>query len=209
MPATIAVTGGVGCGKSYCVRGLVARLGDEGATGRSVAHFNCDEAVADLLTEGDIIAQLENAVGCPLRLESGEFDRAKLREIIFAEDDENRRIVEGILHPHVLKRAEAFLTNSVDFTFRLLEVPLLYEVEFPIKRDLDLVVGCSRSTQVSRLVEFRGLSTAEANKIIDSQIPVLNKTDQGELLIWNDGSLQSCNQQLQKLSQFIHSNSGI
>jgi dephospho-CoA kinase len=81
----------------------------------------------------------------------------------------------------------------------LVEVPLLYEVEFPIERDLDLVVASSRQTQLSRLLEKRNVKRELAVRIIESQMSLEKKMKRADIVIWNDGSEQSATSQVDHL----------
>ncbi len=185
---TIAVTGGVACGKTVVCRQFIKKF----PQGR-VIFFSCDEAVRDLLDRvevRDAIAGMGAAYERELVVE-GKIDRGALRELLF-ENSEFRAKVEGVLHPLVLERANAQVTSFSELVrISIVEVPLLYEVEFPLFRDLDLVVGSSESTQMRRLCIDRGLDPVVANRIIKAQVPIEEKIQRANIVVWNDGDRES------------------
>lgn len=182
------MTGGVACGKSSVARRLV-----EGLPGGTTSYVSCDEEVGSLLEAPEIqreIDELGRACGVKL-LRSGNLDRKELRELLF-ENSIFRGKVEGILHPLVLDRVMARSNAWSDLVrISIVEVPLLYEVDFPLDRDLDLVVASSRSTQKKRLMHDRGLEEGVAEKIIGTQIPIGDKMRRANLVVWNDGAIET------------------
>lgn len=198
MSTTVAITGGIACGKSHCLNRIQNTVKDS-------VFFSCDAAVSNLLTERDIIRSLEHCVGEGVLGSDGEIDRSFLRKKIF-NDPEKRKSVEGIIHPVVLERAEAFLKHSESKTLALLEVPLLYEVDFAVTRDFELVIGCSKETQLARLTNNRGIGKDQAIQMLDAQLPVQQKLDRADLVVWNDGSLGTFEDQIEIILETILSN---
>jgi len=184
----IAVTGGVACGKTSVCRRLIEKL----PHGTS-AFISCDEEVRALLQVPDVCHQI-GSVGREYsrNLLSGDgVDRTALRELLF-ENSDFRGKVEGILHPLVLDRVLAQSKTWSDLVrISIIEVPLLYEVDFPLERDIDLVVASSRSTQIKRLCHDRGLDAPVAARIIGTQIPIEEKMRRANIVVWNDGAIDA------------------
>jgi dephospho-CoA kinase len=179
----IAVTGGAACGKSRFCRSFVEAL-PEG----TCSWFCSDQVVAELLKEDAILCRLRELKGGSSVFEEGLLNRASLRKLVF-ENSEFREKLEALLHPFVLERAESFRKERLgQRAIVLLEVPLLYEVEFPISRDIELVVAASRATQIKRIMQQRKLSRTMGEQILDSQIPIETKISRSDLVVWNDGS---------------------
>lgn len=198
MPITVAVTGGIACGKSH----LLSHLSK--SPGIQCDVFSCDEAVSKLLTEAEIVGRLKDCIGSSVLEADGKINRSVLRTVIF-ENPLIRKQVEDILHPAVLERAETFLKISKG-ELLLIEVPLLYEVDFPIFRDSDLVIGCSEKTQLARLTGIRGMERGLAEKILSAQLPIQEKINRSNYVIWNDGSMEAFNDQIKSLSEIFTSN---
>lgn len=194
---TLAVTGGVACGKSaFC------RLFLESCVAGAVEYFSCDEAVRTLLEDGEVVERLAS-MACALEVEAvrgGSLDREVFRELLF-DNREFRGRVEEELHPRVLAMASqrhSQLDRSVKIF--LVEVPLLYEVEFPLPRDVDLAVAASTSVQLRRLAEGRRLPPRTARRILESQMPIEKKISRAGLVVWNDGSLAALQSQVSHLA---------
>ncbi len=193
----IAVTGGVACGKSR----LVDRLEDFFPKGR-MARFDCDVSVRELLEENEIqsvLMKLARESGVSISSGAG-FEKALLRKVLF-ENSSFREKVEGELHPRVLSHAEKF-AQELDEGIRVLiiEVPLLFEVEFPIRRDMVLVVAASAGSQMRRLLEDRQLPEDLAANILKSQMSVDAKMRRADVVVWNEGSLDSFDAQIEHLA---------
>ncbi len=91
---TVAVTGGIGSGKS-----AVCDLLSE----RGIPVYDSDSAAKRLYSKDDsLLDAVEEAFGCGLRLPDGTFDRARLASIVFS-TPEKLRTLEGIVHPAVLR----------------------------------------------------------------------------------------------------------
>lgn len=188
----IAITGGIACGKTIVAKDLEKRL--------RASFFSCDDSVASLLEEEEIqdsILQLLDS--CEIE-HSGKFEKAKVRKEAF-ENSEFREKLEELIHPMVLEQAVEFLQrhqNESDYS--LVEVPLLYEVSFPIPRNLDLVVAASPPTQLSRLIENRKLETVVAKQILAAQLPMEEKISRADVVVWNDGSTNALTNQIEHLA---------
>ncbi len=185
----IAITGGVACGKSDFSRRFL-RLAEEGR----VALIDCDEVVREIYEEREFAERLiaEAAEhGGKVRGRDGRLDRVTLRELLF--DNSRFRVrVEELVHPLVFQRVTAQLNELSDrVRMALIEVPLLYEGNFPLRRDLDLVVAASRRTQRLRLLEDRGLEPPLAERILDAQMPLDEKIRKCDITVWNDGSVEA------------------
>ena len=191
---TIAITGGIACGKSTIASSLQDRAPDG-----QIARFDCDKGVAALFDEAEVKKQISELDGEIELIKDGEIDRKLLRERAF-ESSEFREKLEKILHPLVLNQVHDFVKSVSGRTkIFLVEVPLLYEVEFPIQRDLDLVVASSRQIQLSRLLEKRNVERELAARIIESQMPLEEKMKRADIVIWNDGSEESATSQVDHL----------
>ena len=193
----IAVSGGVACGKSRFSQRFLERAGEG-----SVASISCDEVVRELYAGkefGEVILAEARAIGRDISDERGGLERHKLRELVF-DNSQFRGRMESVVHPLVLQRVMAQVkVLSGHVRMALIEVPLLYEVDFPLERDLDLVVAASREVQRRRLLGDRGLEPAVAERILNVQMPMEEKIRKADIAVWNDGSLQALDAQIDHL----------
>ncbi len=203
MP-TIAITGGIGSGKSTFTRAFAGLLHAE--------TFDADVCARRLLAEDPAVAaEVRAAFGAEVFDASGRPERGALREIVFTADPAPRRALEAILHPRVRSAWRGWLEEGLQKTPDaplLVEIPLLYETGAEAFFDHAIVVGCSLTTQMSRLTGQRRLPETTARRIIASQWELSDKIRRCDHLIWNDGpenclyaQAERCARYFQALSQ--------
>ena len=191
----IGITGGVACGKSTVCRKLEERLPKE-----RVSSFDSDAAVRELMRRDDVLEAIKGMDEVSAELfNEGSLLKDKLRKRVFDNSD-FREKVESLLHPLVLDLASQFCENNCILAkMVLMEIPLLYEVDFPLDIDLEVVVAANRGTQLARLQNERCLDCELAEKVIASQLPIKEKIDRGDILVWNDGNEDALDEQIRHL----------
>lgn len=174
---SIGVTGGIASGKSTFARILGRRCG--------WVVFDSDAEARDLLANDlEVRSLVETRVDAAAYRPDGTPDRARIRGIVFR-NTALKGELEGILHPRVAARW-AGLVESSDVPV-IVDSPLLFETGAARKLDAVVVVACSRDVQVRRVVS-RGLDEGGACRIIDSQMPTLDKVAMADHVVWNDGA---------------------
>lgn len=156
----LGLTGGIGSGKT-----LVANL--LGAWGADVIDT---DLIAHALTAagGLAIAPISMAFGDEVIDASGALDRARMRELVFAERE--RRIqLESILHPLIAQQVMVQAEQARGL-YAVFVVPLLVESGRWLDRiDRLCVVDCEESTQIERVQARNGLALETILKILDAQ----------------------------------------
>lgn len=189
----LAVTGGVACGKTTFCRSFAERFSDS-----SLSYFSCDNAVREISSRASVKSRL-STLGQSYGITSAQTEDKNcdaFRELLF-ENSDFRSKVEQVLHPLVLHQLNEHTEHlPKGISLLLVEVPLLYEVDFPISRDADFVVAASTSTQIRRLLEQRNLAEVTARQILDSQLPIENKIKRADFVVWNDGDQSSFLEQI-------------
>jgi dephospho-CoA kinase len=187
---TLALTGGIATGKSTFA-GLFRQLAP------NTVFFDCDAAVHALLTKPEVVATVAASLGQDLTSADGTLDRGRLRELVF-EHPECRKTLEGILHPMVREACLAIQHQaraSGTAAYFLVDVPLLYESDFPLPRDLDIVVACGPAAQRSRLMARSGFAPDLADRILAAQLPIAEKMVRADTVLWNGGQPESLRRQ--------------
>lgn len=177
----VAITGGIASGKSTILRSLSARL--------HAPWVSCDQIVDALYAEEEVLMAVRQRFGNAV-FPQGALDRKALGKTVFA-DEEARRWLEGLLHPLVLQAIQTWREKANaerHSAWGFVEVPLLYEVDFPLDRDIDMVVACSRSTQLERIRRRDHLGEEQAQGRISAQLPIEHKVIRADVVVWNDGS---------------------
>lgn len=146
-PIQLGLTGGIGSGKS-----TVARMfADAGA-----AVIDAD-AISRQSTApgGAAIEPIRQAFGKHFIGADGALDRARMRELCFADPAQRKRL-EAIIHPIVQQQGSRQVADHAAAGTRLIirDIPLLVESEH-WRQQLDrvLVIDCSPETQVRRVIE--------------------------------------------------------
>ena len=173
----VGITGGMGCGKS-----TVARLLES----RGFRRVDSDAIVRDrVLHEPGVKDALQRRWGQAAFNLAGDVDRGAVAGRVF-NDDEDRRWMEDLVHPRVFAAwEEAFAGGPSDRW--AVEVPLLFERGLEKGFDFTVCVALSPEQQLARLEE-RGIPRALAGRRISKQLPLAQKIDRSDFVLWNDGA---------------------
>jgi dephospho-CoA kinase len=181
-PRIIGLTGGIATGKST----VSHYLADRYHLPILDADLYSREAVA---VGGEILAQIVDRYSPSILLESGELNRSKLGEIIFAQAPE-RQWVESLIHPFVRTCHQRDLAAS-QAPIVVSAIPLLFEAQLQSWVSEIWVVTCRPEQQLGRLRQRNPhLSIAAAQQRIDSQMPLADKVRQADRVLDNSGSIE-------------------
>lgn len=125
-------------------------------------------------------------------LGDGTLNRAAIGEIVFANPEE-RKWLDSVSHPlvkeEILKQLEECKRKGVSTV--VLDTPLLYEACWETLADCVWVVYVSPETQMKRLMERNHLTEQLARDRIASQMPLSEKKARADVVIDNDGDIES------------------
>jgi dephospho-CoA kinase len=173
----VGLTGGVASGKST----VAAVFADAG-----VPVIDTDIVAREVVAPGSAGLQRVSAeFGPAVVAEDGSLDRARLRERIFA-DEADRKRLESILHPLILEEV-ARQSRRAGGIYQIHVIPLLVETGLQDTVHRVLVVDCPEQLQVSRLRSRDGETTASAEKILASQAVRARRLAAADDVIVNDG----------------------
>ncbi len=165
----------------------------------SAKFFDADLAARSLAELPEVKQEIRGEFGGEVFSPDGDLNRAKLRAIIL-EDAAKRRALEQILHPRIRRQwmAEAKKhRNSPDFFFA--DIPLLYETGGETLCERVVAVACSRKVQLDRLVKRKSLKGSEAEQMINSQMPLEEKIERADHVVWNNGDRATLMEQAKEL----------
>jgi dephospho-CoA kinase len=177
-PVAVAITGGIGAGKSEALAAF-ARHG--------AATISSDDIVHHLLSDDDdvhheVVERLGDRVLDP----RGEIDRGAIAEVVFADSGELEWL-EGLLHPRVVQEYMAWREQLAEQedppAVCATEVPLLYEVGGQERFDAVVVITAPPGVRSARTEVDAGVR--EPRLLPDSV-----KVAQADFAYVNDGSLE-------------------
>ena len=191
FPQAVAVTGGIGTGKSRVARWL--------AKACALPLYDADEEVRSLLIPGQPGWQrLRTRLGSAYFAADGTLLKAKLRQRLFADVD-LRRTVEHELHPLVLANLQAKISGLQGPC--LVEVPLLFEVRWQEYFAAVLVVYADDSTCLERVMIRDGIPEDQAKAAIDAQMPIVEKARLADYTVDNNGTWSDTQRQLEEIKK--------
>lgn len=148
MKKKIAITGGIGSGKSTVCKWLLEM---------GYLVFSCDNIYNELIYEPSYISEIENVF--PTVVIHNQIDKTRLASIIFSSETAREKL-NNIAHPFIMERLHNLMdTVSEDLVFA--EVPLLFERGYEQNFDKIIVV--------MRNIEQRIQAISARDNIIVSQ----------------------------------------
>ena len=208
MPA-IGITGGISTGKTSfveCLHELFHERTPQRTVPTNVTFFDADVAARELADrDPEVRGLVEKEFGPAVYSKGGGLNREAVRAIVFA-DAGKKRALEQILHPRIRRQwsleAERH-RNSAKLFFA--DIPLLYETGGETLCDRVVVVACSPTVQLDRLKARMGVGESEAQKMIFSQMPLMEKAARAEHVVWNNGGRDELKEQARLLVDFWNS----
>lgn len=179
---TVGLTGSVAAGKS-----LVA----ERWTSAGVPVVSADVLAREVVEPGSPgLEEVRDAFGDGVIAADGTLDRAALRRVVF-DDEEARTRLESILHPRILARRNAWLSEmrAAGEPLVVAEIPLLFETGLDADVDVTVVVTAPDDLRLRRIVERRAIGEEEARRMMASQMDQEEKRARADVVIENGGSI--------------------
>ena len=168
----VAITGGIGSGKSY-----VCHLFGE----RGIRVYDCDSAAKRLMRNSHQLQErLTRLIGSDTYID-GQLNKAAVASFIM-QNDNNVKAVNAIVHPAV---AEDFFES--DYTW--METAILYDCGFDRYADIVIAVVAPIETRISRIMQRDGISRDKALEWIAKQMDQQEVQRRADYVVINDGIL--------------------
>lgn len=151
----VAVTGGIGSGKSEAIK-IIKEYGYE--------VFSCDEIYKELSNEKEYLTQLKKLF--PSVVNENGLDRRTLSNIVFNNTDELKKLNE-FSHPKIMGRLLDKLQNFKGWRFA--EVPLLFEEGYENNFDYVIVIYRDLEKRIAAVSLRDKLSLDEITARISNQ----------------------------------------
>ncbi|WP_312626152.1 dephospho-CoA kinase [Scandinavium sp.] len=178
MVYTVALTGGIGSGKST-VAAAFANLGTD--------IVDADIIARQVVEPGSpALATIVSRYGAETLMADGTLNRRQLRERIFAHADE-KIWLNALLHPLIQQETQRQMKQATS-PYVLWVVPLLVENHLWQKANRVLVVDVSEETQLLRTTQRDHVTEAHAKQIIAAQATREQRLAVADDVIDNNGA---------------------
>ena len=186
----IGLTGGIATGKSTVANYL--------ATTYNLPILDADIYAREAVSiNSPILTQIAQRYGQEILLVDGNLNRGKLGDIIFNQPQE-REWVENIIHPYVKNLFLKTIEQSSAPTL-VLVIPLLFEAGLENLVSEIWVVYCAEEQQKQRLINRNNLTDEQANARINSQLPIVEKVKDADVVLDNSSTLELLLKQIDKV----------
>lgn len=172
---TVALTGGIGSGKSTAGE-LFSQLG--------AVVIDSDQIARDVIERGtkgfdSLVATFGDAI-----LKNGDIDRSAIATLIFS-DPKKRRQLEEIAHPLIRESFSKTLSLLPDKSIVINQIPLLFESKGEYKFDHVITVSAPEEIRIERLRK-RGLSATQIEQRMKAQASDTDRESIADSIIIND-----------------------
>ena len=187
----VGLTGGIGSGKTVAsdrFEELGVKVVDADIASRVVVEIG-----------KPALSSIEGQFGSDVISDDGSLNRAKLREIIF-KDDEAKSWLESLLHPligqHILDEIASATSRYV-----ILVSPLLFETTQFQMCNRTLLIDVPKDIQILRTAKRDKVPEFQVEKIIASQMDRDQKISKADDVIVNDGEIGDLISKIDKIHQ--------
>ena len=188
----IAITGGIGSGKSYVCR-LLSGLG--------IVVYDCDSAAKRLMrTSPELRSQLCNLIGSEVYLPGEDglvLNKAAVAQFLLA-SEENARAIDAIVHPAVERD---FIGSGLAW----IESAILFQAGFERLVDKVVVVTAPMEVRLQRVMARDGISRQKALDWMNRQWPQEEVLRRADYEIINDG-VQPLLPQIERIINQLNNN---
>ena len=166
----IAITGGIGSGKSY----VCQRLKERG-----IGVYDCDAGAKKLMASSDEIRdRLMKLIG------EDAYDGRTLNKAVVAkfllESEENKLAINAIVYPAVIR-------DFYDSGLQWMESAILYEAHLEHTVDRVVCVVAPEEVRIERVAKRDSISKERAKQWVDAQISQEEVARRADAVIVNDG----------------------
>lgn len=163
---------------------------------RNVAVVDTDDLARQVVAPGQpALAAVRQAFGADILGPDGQLRREELARIVFS-NPAARQQLEAILHPRIreLWSAQLQAWRTEGKPVAVVVIPLLFETQAEASFAAVVCVACSAGAQRERLAA-RGWTPEQMAQRNAAQLPVAEKMQRANYVIWTEGGLDVHTQQ--------------
>jgi dephospho-CoA kinase len=189
----IAVTGGIGSGKSLATT-IFKEYG--------IKTISCDDISRDIYKDQSVKDKIVQSFGQQVLTKGGKVSRKALADVVFSDKDKLKTL-NGITHPAIIDKMHDFIGQDLDIV--VAEVPLLFECG--LQDDFDMVIVLKRplKDRVKSVCIRSGMTEEEVFTRIKNQFDYESLKNNAYTIINNDGDADSLRQKIRCIISEIES----
>lgn len=171
MSERIAITGGIGSGKSYVCKLLKAH---------GIEVYDCDAGAKHVLaTSAEVRRRLTELIGADAYMADGRLNKAVVASFLLASED-NKKAINAIVHPAVM---DDFISSGKAW----MESAILFESGCDRFVDKVVAVTAPDDVRISRIMMRDNITRAKAQEWIDCQMSQEEIRRRSDFELINDG----------------------
>lgn len=171
MSERIAITGGIGSGKSYVCKLLKAR---------GIEVYDCDAGAKHVLaTSAEVRRRLTELIGADAYMADGRFNKAVVASFLLVSED-NKKAINAIVHSAVM---DDFISSGKAW----MESAILFESGCDRFVDKVVAVTAPDDVRISRIMMRDNITRAKAQEWIDCQMSQEEIRRRSDFELINDG----------------------
>ena len=189
---TIAVTGGIGAGKSETVN-ILEKLGARTVSADLLGHA---AYVRGTVAYDEMVEAFGDAIVGP----DGEIDRKIVGDIVFR-DETKLRTLESIVWDRIREMLEDVLADNraEQVAVTVIEAAVLFEAGWQSLADSVWTVEASYHQRLARIIEKTALGERAVRDRMDAQLPPEIRVEKADEIICNDGDIAALEQRITEL----------
>ncbi|HHW95251.1 MAG TPA: dephospho-CoA kinase [Mogibacterium sp.] len=189
---TVAITGGIGSGKSTVTEYLI-----------SLGFIVVDaDAISRQMTApaGDAIPYIREHFGSSYILEDGSMDREAMRALVYT-DSKALKILEKGTTEAVIQRIDKIKSDALNSGFKVIffDIPLLFEKNQQDNYDFVWLITADYNTRLKRVMLRDAIDKESIEKIMQVQKTDDFKKKEADIIISNDGTLDELYTSIDKI----------
>lgn len=195
----VAVTGGIGAGKSTFCRFL---------SEMNYPVINADRIAKEILLTDTGVKQKIIKIFGENSYTSDGINTAYLAEKVFS-DEEKVKKINSIVHPPTIKKINYLISESLEkTTIVFVEAALIYEAEMEDLFDYVVLISADEEVRINRIIERENVTEEEIRERMENQLPEKTKRELADFVFDNNDSIEDLKIKSKILISILKSISG-